>query len=322
MLQTSLVSIIIPTFNRGDLIHDTLDSILNQTYAHWECIVVDDGSNDDTDVIMGHYCSTDERFQYYKRPEYKPKGANSCRNYGFEKSKGEFIQWFDSDDILDDKKIELQLDALKREDKFIAICDFQMFKGDQKPFGVMNANLSKNTEILFSQFVGGKSILNTQIILWHRSVISEIIFDETLFRAQDLDFIYRAIKYRNHMIAIQSQVLCSIRVHGDSITSRFHEGNKKAIDSEISVRKMIFEDVYNYAEDDVLKLGVLKTLLSSYKALLIHKYYKDFKEELVLLINKHTFPLKIKLSVLLVFGCLYKYTGRGLFLYGKLTQSI
>ena len=61
-MQPPLVSIIIPTYNRAHLIGETLDSVLVQTYTHWECIVVDDGSTDGTDALLATYCKKDSRF--------------------------------------------------------------------------------------------------------------------------------------------------------------------------------------------------------------------------------------------------------------------
>ena len=82
-----LISIIIPTYNRSHLLGETLDSVLIQTYRNWECIVVDDGSTDYTPELMEFYIRKDSRFSFYRRPEEKAKGANACRNYGFEKSR-------------------------------------------------------------------------------------------------------------------------------------------------------------------------------------------------------------------------------------------
>src|SRR5690606_31488967 len=96
-----LVSIIIPTYNRAHLIGETLDSVLAQTYKNWECIVVDDGSTDGTDALLASYCKKDARFQYHHRPKEHLPGGNGARNYGFMLSKGEYIQWFDSDDVME-----------------------------------------------------------------------------------------------------------------------------------------------------------------------------------------------------------------------------
>jgi len=101
-----LISIIIPTYNRAHLIGETLDSIIAQTYQNWECIVVDDGSDDDTEEVMKSYIQNDNRIYYYHRPEEHLPGGNGARNFGFEKSTGEYIQWFDSDDLMEPNSIK------------------------------------------------------------------------------------------------------------------------------------------------------------------------------------------------------------------------
>ncbi|GGE32326.1 glycosyltransferase family 2 protein [Psychroflexus planctonicus] len=100
MREQPLVSIIIPTYNRAHLIGETLDSVLAQTYPNWECIIVDDGSTDNTDEVVGAYVEKDARFKYYHRPEEHLPGGNGARNFGFKMSKGEYVNWLDSDDLL------------------------------------------------------------------------------------------------------------------------------------------------------------------------------------------------------------------------------
>lgn len=107
-----LVSIIIPTYNRAHLLGETLESVLAQTYTNWECIVVDDGSTDYTKEMMEFCCEKDKRIQYHHRPMDRPKGANACRNYGFELSKGDFVNWFDSDDLMNPAFIQEKIRIL------------------------------------------------------------------------------------------------------------------------------------------------------------------------------------------------------------------
>lgn len=97
-----LVSIVIPTYNRSSIISRTLDSLQVQTYQNWECIVVDDGSTDNTASIVSEYKKKDFRFSYFNRPSNKPKGASACRNYGLQCAKGSYVIFLDSDDILID----------------------------------------------------------------------------------------------------------------------------------------------------------------------------------------------------------------------------
>ena len=100
MPKNPLVSIIIPAFNRAQLIGATLDSVLAQTYTNWECIVVDDGSLDYTTKVLDAYIKSDSRIQCFNRPSDSIKGAPTCRNIGIEKSKGEYLIFLDSDDFL------------------------------------------------------------------------------------------------------------------------------------------------------------------------------------------------------------------------------
>ena len=108
-----LLSIIIPTYNRAHLIGETLDSVLGQTYKNWECIIVDDGSTDKTPEVIANYIQKDSRFQFYNRPSDRPKGANACRNFGYEISTGKYVKWFDSDDIMHPEFLEKQINVLK-----------------------------------------------------------------------------------------------------------------------------------------------------------------------------------------------------------------
>jgi glycosyltransferase involved in cell wall biosynthesis len=97
--QESLISIIVPTYNRAHLLIKTLNTINDQSYKNWECIIVDDQSTDNTIEILENYIIENKRFRFYIRPPDLPKGVNSCRKEGFLKSKGDYISWFDSDDL-------------------------------------------------------------------------------------------------------------------------------------------------------------------------------------------------------------------------------
>ncbi|WMI65827.1 glycosyltransferase family 2 protein [Aestuariibaculum sp. YM273] len=100
MTNKPLVSVIIPTYNRAHLISETLDSVLAQTYANWECIVVDDGSTDNTENMIKNYVAIDHKFKFYNRPENAIKGASSCRNFGLKRASGKYVVFLDSDDLL------------------------------------------------------------------------------------------------------------------------------------------------------------------------------------------------------------------------------
>ena len=99
------ISIVMPTYNRAHLIRETLESVLNQTFKSWECIIVDDQSTDNTNEVVKPFLK-DKRFIYTTKPYGYLKGANASRNYGLEISTGNYIYWFDSDDIIHPQTFE------------------------------------------------------------------------------------------------------------------------------------------------------------------------------------------------------------------------
>ncbi len=199
-----LVSIIIPTFNRAYIIGETLDSVLAQTYQNWECIVVDDGSNDYTDELMEFYCETENRIKIYKRPENK--NASTCRNVGFEKSKGEFIQFLDSDDLLAKNKLEEQVKLYKPGELSLITCKWGGFE--------KSTNLSKRFKFKYHSyrnFKKGINLLNTfgnyneyyplHVYLIPRKLIEKSgLWNESLTNNDDAEFFSRVILNASEII--------------------------------------------------------------------------------------------------------------------------
>jgi len=101
-----LVSIVIPTHDMAHWLPATLDSVLAQTYVHWECIVVDDGSSDKTEEVVELYRERSDKIHYLFK---ESGGPSSARNVGIEKSCGELIAFVDADDIWYAKKLEYQV---------------------------------------------------------------------------------------------------------------------------------------------------------------------------------------------------------------------
>src|SRR5688572_1866005 len=91
-----LVSVIIPAYNAGPFISETLESVLAQTYSNWEVIVVNDGSKDNTENILKQYSEKDPRISFISKTN---SGVSDTRNKGIDKAKGEFIAFLDADDV-------------------------------------------------------------------------------------------------------------------------------------------------------------------------------------------------------------------------------
>lgn len=93
-----MISVIVPSFNYGHLVADTIASIQGQTYGNWEMIIVDDGSSDNTEAIVNERMAADPRIRFFKQANAGPSAA---RNLALREAKGDFIQFLDADDLLE-----------------------------------------------------------------------------------------------------------------------------------------------------------------------------------------------------------------------------
>jgi glycosyltransferase involved in cell wall biosynthesis len=110
-MNLPLVTFVIPSYNYGHLIGQTLDSVQAQTYPNWECFVVDDGSTDDTREVVARYAKNDERIRYIFQNN---KRAGAARNNGIRNSSGKYLQFLDGDDLIEATKIERQVEYLEQ----------------------------------------------------------------------------------------------------------------------------------------------------------------------------------------------------------------
>ncbi len=106
-----LVSVVIPAFNASTYIERTLRSVMRQTYAALEIVVVNDGSTDHTAKLVEQIAASDSRIRLLSTPN---RGVAAARNTGIEASSGRFVAFLDADDLWHPTKIEKQVNALKR----------------------------------------------------------------------------------------------------------------------------------------------------------------------------------------------------------------
>jgi glycosyltransferase involved in cell wall biosynthesis len=137
-MSASLISIIVPCYNQAQYLPETLDSVLDQTYTNWECIIVNDGSPDNTEEIANEYCKNDSRFKYL----YKENGGiSSARNTGIKASSGEFILPLDSDDLIAPFYIEEAIGHFeKNPDTKLVYCRAEFFGESSGEWGLVDYN--------------------------------------------------------------------------------------------------------------------------------------------------------------------------------------
>lgn len=101
-----MISVIIPCYNYGHLIADTINSVTSQTCTDLEVIVIDDGSADNTGDVVKALAAKDSRIRYFRQNN---SGLGATRNHGLTKVQGDFIQFLDADDLIEKRKFEVQL---------------------------------------------------------------------------------------------------------------------------------------------------------------------------------------------------------------------
>jgi glycosyltransferase involved in cell wall biosynthesis len=122
-----LVSVVLPTFNRGYCLERAIRSVLGQTYPDWELIVVDDGSTDDTQAVLESF--KDPRIRVFRHSVNR--GVAAARNTGLAAARGEFIAFLDSDDEWRPDKLTKQLDVMTRAPtRQLAFTDLVWRRGD------------------------------------------------------------------------------------------------------------------------------------------------------------------------------------------------
>ena len=187
------VSIIIPTFNSSKYLKATLNSVLSQTYANWECILVDDGSIDLTETISENYREKDNRFHLYKRPDHLPKGPSSARNYGVTKAQGEYLIFLDADDLLASTCLENRVAQFQQNPE----CDFLVFQMerflDEPDFSKKEIVVEQDKNRILESFIQLHGQWPITAPIYKTYFFKTIHFNPSLVVFEDLEVAIKAI---------------------------------------------------------------------------------------------------------------------------------
>lgn len=214
--MNSIVSIIIPVHNRQDYIVDTLKSIHNQTYKKLEVLLVDDHSTDKTCTIIKEFVSSNTgEIQYYLF-ESDGYGSNHARNYGLKRCTGDYIQFFDDDDVMCPDYISKRLEPLITKHLDWVGCDFVHFEGNENNV-ILDRGISAIPHNIRSHIY--HLDLPTQCFLLTRHAVEVIgCWDERVKRMQDMAYFHRLFLFELKGEWIYDH-LFKYRVHKNSITT-------------------------------------------------------------------------------------------------------
>lgn len=216
------VSIIMPTYNRGNIIKNAIDSVILQKYEEWELIIVDDGSADNTQEVVNRF--DDERIIYIKND--KNNGANHARNVGLSHACGEYVCFLDSDNFWKDNFLGNRIEELSCLNEEYGIVfgrthfpGAESEKGEKVLFPSGDAVLYSDGNIVNNVLVKGCIDLNTICI--KRTCLEAVGgFDIDLKRLQDWDMIIRYLLITKGKIKFLDNTLVCNCVQQDSISKK------------------------------------------------------------------------------------------------------
>ncbi len=218
-----MVSILIPLYNSQEFIAETIESCLNQAYSNIEIIIVDDGSTDSSARIVQEYAHKYKNIKFYCQNN---AGAPRARNLAFEKSKGEYIQYLDADDLMSENKISAQIEIAKTYNyapDIIFSSKFSYFKKsieDAKYFKqTIDKSYRSGMDWLRDSWSGGGFGV---VMGWltHRKLIQKAgKWDETLKKNQDGEFFSRVLLNAKRVIMTDNTMVYYRRTGSHSISA-------------------------------------------------------------------------------------------------------
>ncbi|SFN33110.1 glycosyltransferase family 2 protein [Salegentibacter flavus] len=313
-----LVSIIIPTYNRAHYIGETLESIIAQKYPNWECLVIDDSSTDYTEELMEFYCERDKRFRYHDRPKDTPKGANACRNYGFQLSKGQYVNWFDSDDLMSPYFIQKKVSFLRENDIDYVISFSKAFKDHNAEvidthFG--NYYTFNSFSISNFNYVRQKNNWLTYDFMGRRELLEKVSFNEELQAFQERHFFSKLTSY-----SVKGKVLpvylTYVRIHSDSIQNKLHLDKREYYKRLQEFFLITWEDLKNIAPKESTDYLFHRNLnFSMFQRTRFNSIFKIGQELLTRKKNK-------AFVYYFLFQFFYYLTGRGYYLRKNVLKNL
>jgi len=218
---TPLFSVIIPVFNRSSLICDALDSVRKQSYRPIEVVVIDDGSTDGTGAVVADWFRDNEEsgllsLNYFYQEN---KGASAARNRGVREVHGVYVQYLDSDDLLQPARFQCLVDAFQETEAEFVQTGFESL--DIHTGTLIRSLYGRPDEDQFELALYGWLWANTLRSAFTRELIDRIgLWDESMMCFEDRDYIQRAVARANKAIAIKKVLASARRGEGNQLTNQ------------------------------------------------------------------------------------------------------
>lgn len=223
--MTDKISVIVPVYNVAAYLSDCLESIVRQTYANLEILLIDDGSQDNSADLCLEWSRKDARIRFLQKEN---GGVSSARNVGLEEASGEFVTFVDADDWIGEEMLDKLLTRIKEDKSDLAICGFREVDDGDRESLLRNRNAASNSgnyEVLTAKEYAGNYLLsgNTRCwsILFDKRLIGSVRFQEGLTIGEDLLFLVGLLAHLNKVSLLKSREYCYYRNGDGAMFSRF-----------------------------------------------------------------------------------------------------
>ena len=240
MKFTPLISVVIPAYNAEQFLDETLESVLSQTYENWECIIVNDGSTDNTEEIAKKWCEKDTRFRYFYKEN---SGTSDTRNLGIKKARGEYIAFLDADDLYMPNFLDVCLENLVEKDVDLVAPKMLEF------WDVQNEVIEDKKDYLYSGKEGIALFLHsnrlTMALLCKKSVMDEVGGFTWHKKAEDLHC-WLKVLFAGYKIYRLGEYYAYRRMHNNSWSSMDINCSKDVLELIVSLKANILENGMDY----------------------------------------------------------------------------
>ena len=207
-----VVSVIVPVYNRASIVIGTLQAIKTQLYRPIELIIIDDGSNDQTAEVITLWAAAAEDRDFTVRVlKQENMGAPSARNAGLRAVTGKYIQFLDSDDLIDSVKIKKQVEMLEKTKADIAVCDFQYVNENGDSLFIIRNDGCLRRKLVFNEW----SLSVFTPLIRAALVVNVVWWNEALKLNQDMDYMFKALAVSREYIYTPG-VWCNYVQHADT----------------------------------------------------------------------------------------------------------
>lgn len=254
------VSIIMATYNRAHFIEESLLSIQKQTFTDWECLIIDDGGSDNTLAVITPILEMDSRFKYLKRPEKYLKGLPGCRNYGLDTAKGDYIIFFDDDDIVHPQNLELcVLELSKNEVSFCRYLREVFFDDFNYNFDFSKNYTSFNIDVNdLEKMLKNELPFNSCAVMWKKECFINNQFEEHLMYAEEWELYSRILSNGFKGISIDKCLFYG-RKHLNSNTGEYYANDTIRVNSKKMAIRLLTR---NLSDKNLLSPTLLKYFTS------------------------------------------------------------